>query len=74
MATPLGIEFSTVENLVLQCNDQSLSSVAETMIIQFDQKKFKQLLSGGSKSPLYMRTGRSALPEPSSYLLEASLY
>ena len=60
MATPLGNSFSTVENQVSQCDDQTFGSIAETLVIQFDQERFEQL-SGGSTSP-YMcaSTGRSA--------------
>jgi len=52
MATLLGKVFSTPENQVSQCDDQTFRSIAETLVIHFDQEKFEQLLSGGSKSPL----------------------
>jgi len=51
MATPLGTAFSTIENLVSQSDDQTLGSTVETLVIQFDQKKSEQFLSGGSTSP-----------------------
>jgi len=55
MATPLGNAFSTVENQVSQCDDQTFGSIAETLVIHFDPERFEQLLSGGSKSPLRVR-------------------
>jgi len=58
MATPLGTVFSTAENQVSQCDDQTFGSIAETLVIHFDQEKFEQLLSGGSKSPLRVRKHR----------------
>jgi len=60
MATPLGTTFSTAENQVSQNDDQTLGSIAETLIIHFDQEKFEQLLSGGSKNPLHVRKHRKA--------------
>ena len=61
MATPLGNKFSIAENEVSQCDDQTLGSIAETLVLHFDQEKFDQLLSEGSTSPLNVRasTGRS---------------
>ena len=58
MATPLGNKFSTAENQVSQCGDQTLGSTAETLVINFDQEKLEQLLIGGSKSPLHLRQNR----------------
>ena len=54
IATLLGKAFSTAENQVSQCDDQTLGSIAKTLVIHFDQEKFDQLLSGGSKSPLHV--------------------
>jgi len=59
MATLLGKAFSTIENVVSQCDDQTLVSIVETLIINFDEKMFEQLLSGGSASPLSVRKHRS---------------
>ena len=58
MATPLGTYFSTVENQVSQCDDQTLGSIAETLVIHFDQEKFEQLLYGGITSPLHVHKHR----------------
>ena len=55
IVTPLGTAFSTVENQVSQCDDQTFWSIAETSVIHSAQEKFKQLLPGGSKSPLCTR-------------------
>ena len=55
MATPLGTVFSTAENQVSQCNDQTLGSITERLVTHFDQERFEQLLSGGSRSPLHVR-------------------
>jgi len=55
MATPLGTSFSTAENQVSQCDDQTFRSIAETPIIHSGQEKFRQLLPRGSKSPLRTR-------------------
>ena len=61
MATTLGASFSTAENQVSQGDDQTLRFIVETLVIHFDQEKFEQLLSGGSKSLLHVRKkGRSA--------------
>ena len=45
MATPLGMSFSTVENQVSQCDDQTFGSTAEMLVIHFDEERFEQLLS-----------------------------
>ena len=55
MATPLGNCVSTLENQVPQCD---VGCIAETLVIQFDQERFEQLLSGGNTSPLHMRKYR----------------
>ena len=33
-------------------HDQTFGSIAETLVIHFDQERFEQLLFGGSTSPL----------------------
>jgi len=58
MVTLLGSGFSTAENQVSQCDDQTLGSIVETLVIHFNQEKFEQLLSVGSKSPLHVRKHR----------------
>jgi len=58
MATPLGSAFSTAENQVSQCDDLTLGSIAETLVIYFDQERFEQLLFKGSTSPLHVHKHR----------------
>ena len=58
MTTSLGTSFSTAKNQVWQCDDQTLESIVETLVINFNQEKFEQLLSGGSASPLNVRKHR----------------
>ena len=41
MATPLGTVFFTADNQVPQCNDQTFGSIAETLVIHFDQERFE---------------------------------
>ena len=55
MATSLESAFSTAENQVSQCDDQTSRSITETPVIRSDQKKFEQLLPRGSKTPLRTR-------------------
>ena len=69
MATPLGNAFSTIENQVAQCDDQTLESITETLVIHFDQEKFEQLLSWCSTSPLHVRKHRKVSVSLSGYLL-----
>ena len=64
MATLLGNEFSTVENQVLQCDDQTFRSIAETLVIHFDQERFEQLLSGDGTSPVHVRKEVSVVIAP----------
>ena len=42
MATLLGNIFSTNEKIVSQCENKTLGSTAEMVVIQFDQEKFEQ--------------------------------
>jgi len=41
-----------------QCDDQTLGSIVEILVINFDQEKFEQLLTGGSKNLLHVRKHR----------------
>jgi len=58
IATLLGNAFSTAENQVSQSDDQTFGSIAETLVIHFDQERFEQLLSRGSTSPLHLCKNR----------------
>jgi len=50
MTTPPGTSFSTNEKVVSQCDDKTLGSTVEILLIQFDQEKFELLLSLGKPS------------------------
>jgi len=58
MATLLGKVFFNTKETVSQCDNQTLGSTAETLVIQFDQEKFEQLLFEGSSSPINVRKHR----------------
>ena len=57
MATLLENAFPNVENQVSQCDDQTLGSIAEKLVIHFAQERFEQLL-WGSTSPLHVHKHR----------------
>ena len=61
MVTPLGKFFLTNKKIMSQCDYESFASTAETLIIQFDQEKFEQLLSEGSSSPFSARKHKKIL-------------
>ena len=44
MATPLGTAFSTDEKVVAQADVQLLSKIVESLVVEFDQEKFKKFL------------------------------
>ena len=51
MATPLGIAFSTDEQVVAQDDITYIGKMVESLIVEFDQAKYEEFLSSGSKSP-----------------------
>ena len=54
MATPLGITFSTDEQVVAQGDVTYVEKMVESLIVefdQFDQAKYEEFISSGSKSP-----------------------
>ena len=51
MATPLGITFSTDEQVMAQGDVTYMGKVVESLVVEFDQAKYKEFLSSGSKSP-----------------------
>jgi len=55
MATPLKNFFFNNKKMTPQCNDGTLGSTVETLVIQFDQEKFELLLSEGGSSPTTAR-------------------
>jgi len=58
MATPLGKISFNKKKMTPRRDDETLGSTAETLVIQFDQERFEQVLSGGGKSPLNVRKHR----------------
>ena len=51
MATLLGTTFSTDEQVVAQGDITYMEKVVESLIVKFDQAKYEEFLSSGSKSP-----------------------
>ena len=58
MAIPLGTVFFNYKKMVSQCNDETLGSITEKLVIQFDQERFEQILSEGGSSPINVREHR----------------
>ena len=50
-----------------QCDDQTFGSVAETLVIQFNQERFEQFLFGGSTSPLHREVSVARAPLANSW-------
>ena len=59
MATPLGTSFSTDEQVVAQGDVIYMGKMVESLIVEFDQAKYEEFLSSGSKSPRRDSTARS---------------
>ena len=55
MATPLGTTFSTDEQVVAQGDITFMGKTIESLIVEFDQVKYEEFLSSGSKSPRVVR-------------------
>ena len=55
MTTLLGKIFFNNKKTVPQCDDETLGSTAETLVIQFDQERFEQILSEGGSNPTSAR-------------------
>ena len=51
MATPLETTFSTDEQVVAQGDVTCMGKMAESLAVEFDQAKYEEFLSFGSKSP-----------------------
>jgi len=51
MATPLGTTFSTDEQVVAQGDITYMGKMVESLVVEFDQAKYKEFLSSGSMSP-----------------------
>ena len=67
MATPLRIVFSTNEKAIAQVDLKLLGSTVESLVVEFDQEKFEQLLSSGSISPKVSSKTRSQVSSETSY-------
>ena len=55
MATPLGTTFSTDEQVVAQENVNFMGKTVKSLVVEFDQAKYEEFLSSGSKSPRVVR-------------------
>ena len=51
MATPLGTTFSTDEQVVAQGDVTFMGKTVESLVVEFNQAKYEEFLSSGSKSP-----------------------
>ena len=51
MATPLGTTFVTDEQIVAQGDVLYKRKMVESLVVEFDQAKYEEFLSSGSKSP-----------------------
>ena len=51
MATPLETTFSTDEQVVAHGDVTFMGRTVESLIVEFDQAKYEEFLSSGSKSP-----------------------
>jgi len=51
MVTPLGTTFSTDEQVVAQGDVACMGRMVELLVVEFDQAKYEEFLSSGSKSP-----------------------
>ena len=66
MATPPGIVFSTNKKAIAQVDLKLLRLTVELLIVEFDQEKFKHLLSSGSISPKVSSETRSQVSSETS--------
>jgi len=71
IATLLGIVLFNTKKTISQCYDQTLGSTVETLVIQFDEENFEQLLFDGSSSPIAQAQEDIPGQNPSSQGLEA---
>ena len=51
MVTPLGTTFLTDEQVAVQGDVNFMRKTVESLVVQFDQAKYEEFLSSGSKSP-----------------------
>ena len=72
MTTPLGTTFSTDEQVVAQGDVICMGKTVESLVVEFDQAKYEEFLSSGSKSPkarAYRRVSTGICPEARSEIL-----
>jgi len=73
MVTPLGISFSSDEQIMAQGDVSFMKKTVESLIVNFDKAKYEEFLSSGSKSPRVARQYRKVSVEIRSQVpLEAS--
>ena len=58
LATTVGEIFSTTEKIVAQHDKVAVGDMAETLVIEFDQDRYEELLSSGKSSPVSLRKYR----------------
>ena len=51
MVTTLGTTFSTNEQVVVQGDVTFMGKTVKSLVVKFDQAKYEEFLSSGSKSP-----------------------
>ena len=72
MATPLGTTFVTDEQVVAQGDVIYKGKTVESLVVEFDQAKYEEFLSSGSKSPkarAYRRVSTGICPKIRSEIL-----
>jgi len=75
MATPLGTTFVTDEQIVAQDDVLRKGKMVESLVVEFDQAKYEEFLSSGSKSPktrVCHRVSTGKLPEAQSEALSGA--
>ena len=68
MATPLGMNYFTDEEMVAQSDTELLGSTVESLMVEFDQGRYEKLLSMGSTSPKCTRRFRKVSHETTKSL------
>ena len=66
MATPLGTTLSTDEKAATQADLKLIGSIVESLVVEFHQEKFEQLLFSSSVSSSSMRKYRKVSNETRS--------
>jgi len=61
MATPLGTTFSTDEQVVAQGDVTYIGKMVESLVMEFNQVKYEEFFSSGSKSPRVRRCRKVSL-------------